>query len=77
MTDVQAPVTISDSQIIEWLQEHSTHFRLTLEEKTPYRLTWLDGHGYDRITYGKSLRNCVDRANRGMYDDTKPSWEEE
>jgi hypothetical protein len=55
---------MTDSEILNWIQEHLTNFRHTLrdEDKMPYDMEWIDDEGVAQITEGGNIRECVLRA---------------
>ncbi len=55
---------MTDSEMLDWIQEHLDGFRHTMrdEDQSPYELTWIDENGEARVTIGNDLRDCVDHA---------------
>ena len=53
---------MGDSQIIDWMQEHASVFRLydvDVFGNKRYVLEWIDDNGTTYESHGISLRDCV------------------
>ncbi len=57
---------MTDSEILVWLNEHGSAFRQTLstDEARAFELRWIDDEGYELVSEGKDIKDCVIKANK-------------
>lgn len=60
---------MNDFKILNWIDSHLVSWRESLreEDNQPYDMEWIDDSGYNHITRGSSIRQCVTQAMEGKY----------
>ena len=65
-TPVKEDSVMTDSEVLDWIQENLLHLRMFMEEDDDggnYEMVYLNKQSYPQVIRGKDLRDCVEKAN--------------
>ena len=53
---------MTETEMLDWIDEHLAGFRHTMRDALPYEMSWIDDNGIEKVTFGNNIRDCVDYA---------------
>lgn len=53
---------MTDSEMLDWVQEHLSSLRLTMSDENPIAITYYDKNDEVQAIHGVNLRDCIYRV---------------